>query len=62
MLRFSHLNRRKIAQCAREKISEDSASEFLEMGDASPLYRSAHFDFCGLRMLMIPASTSRYTI
>ena len=53
MLRFSHLNRIKIAQCARENISEDSASEFVDMGDASPLYRSVYSNVCGILLLII---------
>lgn len=40
MLEFARLNRKKIAQCEREGITEDMASEFVERGDASPLYRS----------------------
>ena len=39
MLEFRRLNRKKIAQCERDGITEDMASEFVEMGDASPLYR-----------------------
>ncbi|KAI1795256.1 MFS general substrate transporter [Ganoderma leucocontextum] len=42
MLEFARLNRKKIAQCEREGITEDMASEFAEMGDASPLYRSVY--------------------
>lgn len=33
------MNRKKIAQCEREGITIDMAGEFVEMGDASPLYR-----------------------
>ena len=39
MLEFARLNRKKIAQCEREGITEDMVDEFVEMGDASPLYR-----------------------
>ncbi|KAM5539671.1 hypothetical protein V8D89_006780 [Ganoderma adspersum] len=39
MLEFTRLNRKKIAQCEREGITMDMAGEFVEMGDASPLYR-----------------------
>ena len=40
MLEFARLNRKKIEQCEREGITMDMAGEFVEMGDASPLYRS----------------------
>lgn len=39
MLEFARLNRRKAAQCAREGITGENTSEFVDMGDASPLYR-----------------------
>lgn len=39
MLEFARLNRRKAAQCAREGITDKNTSEFVDMGDASPLYR-----------------------
>ena len=39
MFRFSFLNRMKTEQCSRDNITVDNASEFVEMGDASPLYR-----------------------
>ncbi|KAI0776609.1 MFS general substrate transporter [Trametes elegans] len=41
MLEFSRLNRRKAEQCARDGITEDTMSEFADMGDASPLFRCA---------------------
>ncbi|EIW56969.1 MFS general substrate transporter [Trametes versicolor FP-101664 SS1] len=47
MLEFARLNRRKVAQCAREGITDKNTSEFVDMGDASPLYRfveTARFD------------------
>lgn len=46
MADFARLNRKKIAQCERENITEDKMSEFVEMGDASPLYRSVPFFAC----------------
>lgn len=39
MLEFARLNRRKAEQCAREGITDENASEFVDMGDSSPLYR-----------------------
>nr|VWP00563.1 Uncharacterized protein [Ganoderma boninense] len=38
MLEFARLNRNKIAQCGQQGITEEMASDFIEMGDASPLY------------------------
>lgn len=43
MWEFSRLNRNKIAQCERENITEDKAGEYVDMGDASPLYRCIPF-------------------
>lgn len=39
MLEFARLNRRKAVQCEREGITNENTSEFVDMGDASPLYR-----------------------
>lgn len=39
MLEFARLNRRKAERCAREGITDGNASEFVDMGDSSPLYR-----------------------
>ncbi|KAI0760001.1 major facilitator superfamily domain-containing protein, partial [Fomes fomentarius] len=39
MWEFSRLNRNNITQCGRENITEDKAGEYVDMGDASPLYR-----------------------
>ncbi|OJT12251.1 hypothetical protein TRAPUB_11185 [Trametes pubescens] len=39
MLEFARLNRRKAVQCARGGITDENTSEFVDMGDASPLYR-----------------------
>ncbi|TBU21809.1 MFS general substrate transporter [Dichomitus squalens] len=39
MLEFTRLNRKKTAKCEHDGITEDMAGDFVEMGDASPLYR-----------------------
>lgn len=55
MWEFSRLNRNKIAQCERENITEDKAGEYIDMGDASPLYRCipflVHHSFRGLMLI-----------
>ena len=39
MFDFARLNRKKVKQCAAEDITFSKASSYVEMGDASPLYR-----------------------
>jgi len=39
MIDFNRINKQKAALCAREGIDESRASEFSDMGDASPLFR-----------------------
>ena len=39
MFDFARLNRKKAERRAAENITEDKASEYVDMGDASPLYR-----------------------
>jgi len=36
---FNRLNKKKVAQCQAEGITEDRSNEFKNMGDASPLFR-----------------------
>ncbi len=51
MFDFARLNRKKAEQRAAENITEDKASAYVDMGDASPLYRFVSLPFLILLIL-----------